>query len=290
MAHEGVDSVSVPDYCDSHALAKAFAGVELVFHLAARAHQRETEDDETAFHRANVDTTDAVVQACIDASVRRLVFVSSIGVHGNHSGAHPFTESNPPAPVETYALSKLAAERVVTERLHSDAASGTDYVILRPPLVYGPGCPGNFRTLLNLIARAPIVPLGALDAPRTFVYIDNLTDALLVAAQHPAAARRIFVIGDDRDICVGEIAREVAAELGRSPRVVWDVAPQLLAWIARLAGRSTAYAKLAAPLQVDAGAFRSATGWRSPFDPREGLRRTARQWRATQSSAQAGTP
>jgi UDP-4-keto-D-FucNAc 4-reductase len=272
----GAESIVVPDYRDTQSLVRAFGHVDAVFHLAARAHQRDAGDTDASYREANVEATANVARACGRAGVRRLVFVSSIGVNGNRSSRGPFTESDTPAPVEAYAVSKLAAERAVAEQL---AAGPTDYVILRPPLVYGPGCPGNFRTLLNLVARAPIVPLGALEAPRTFIYIESLLAALLVAAIHPAASRRTFVVADDRDVSVAEVARTVASELGRSARVVWNVEPRWLAWAARLAGRASAYDKLTAPLQVDASAFSAATGWVPSFSPQEGLRATARQWR-----------
>jgi UDP-glucose 4-epimerase len=203
------------------------------------------------------------------------VFVSSIGVHGNRTDGRPFTEIDQPRPVDAYAVSKLEAERVVADLL---ADGPTDFVVLRPPLVYGPGCPGNFRTLLNLAARAPIVPLGAIDAPRTFIYVENLLDALLVSARHPAASRKTFVIADGRDLSVSEVVRTVAVELGRSPHAVWNVPPIVLAWAARIAGQGSTYSKLTAPLQVDASMFRAATGWIPSFDPRQGLVETARQW------------
>jgi UDP-4-keto-D-FucNAc 4-reductase len=277
----GVTAWPIPDYGDIGTLAKAFDGVDTVFHLAARAHQHDTGDAALQYREANVDVTRNIVRACLESGVRRLVFASSIGVHGNLTDRHPFTERDRPAPVDAYAVSKLAAEQAVTEGLRSGP---TDHVILRPPLVYGAGCPGNFRSLLRLAARAPIVPLGALRAPRSFIYIDNLVDALLLAARHPGTSRRVFVVADKRDTSVAEIVRTVTAELGRSSHAVLNVAPGLLALIARMAGKSTAYAKLAAPLQVDAAEFSRVTGWTPPVDTLEGLRRTARQW-ATASVA-----
>lgn len=271
----GATAWPIPDYGDLGSLAKAFDGVDTVFHLAARAHQHDAGDAASRYREANVDVTMNVVRACLERGVRRLVFASSIGVHGNLTEGRPFTERDRPAPVDAYAVSKLDAERAVTEGLRTGP---TDHVILRPPLVYGAGCPGNFRSLLRLAASAPIVPLGALRAPRSFIYIDNLVDAMLLAARHPGASRRVFVVADKRDTSVGEIMRTVTAELGRSSHVVLNVAPALLALIARVTGQSSTYAKLAAPLQVDATEFSRVTGWTPPVDTLDGLRRTARQW------------
>lgn len=268
-----VESVMVRDYLDTAELREAFTGVSAVVHLAARAHQNDGDDATHAYHEANVQSTLSVTHACVAAGVRRLVFVSSIGVNGNHSAHGPFTEADVPQPVEPYAKSKLEAERALAARL---AHGATDFVIIRPPLVYGPGCPGNFRQLLRLATRAPIVPLGAVTAPRRFVYVGNLVDALRVAAWHPAASRRTFLVADGRDVSVAEVVRTAAAAIGRSPARIWNVPPQLLALAARLAGRSGAFNKLAAALQIDAAAFSAATGWTPPFDPSEGLVVTAR--------------
>jgi len=266
----------VRDYADIATLAATLQGVDVLIHLAARAHLGSAgPEDEALFQAANVDTTRAVAQACVEAGVRRMVFVSSIGVLGNHTHGRPWTDADTPNPVETYAKSKLAAEESVAAVL---GVGSTDFVILRPSLVYGPGCPGNFRTLVKLAARLPLVPLGALVAPRSFVYVANLVDALLVAARHPAASRRTFIVCDNRDVSVAEVVRTVGAALGRSPRAVVNVPPRLLSIVACLTGKYATYEKLSAELRADASGFREATGWSPPFDPTQGLVATAREW------------
>jgi UDP-4-keto-D-FucNAc 4-reductase len=259
----------VVDYGDVRQLANAFADASVVFHLAARAHQLDGPDAETAYERANVFNTQCVAEACLQASVKRLVFVSSIGVHGNRSNAAAFTEADPPAPAEPYAVSKLKAERLLSRVL---ADTTTDFVILRPPLVYGAGCPGNFKLLLSMATRAPIVPLVGITAPRRFIYVGNLVDALRMAAQHPAASRKTFVLGDARDVTVSEIAQLAMAQSGRSPWVGMRVPPIVLGAIATVAGKRAALDKLMAPLQVNPQLFCASTGWSPPFDPSVGLR------------------
>lgn len=267
------------DYADVDRLAADLAGARWVFHLAARAHQagEEGRDHDAVYREANVETTRRVAQAARRAGASRVVFASSIGVHGNHTTGRPFRADDPPAPVEAYAVSKLAAEEALAEEL---AQGPTDYVVIRPPLVYGPGCPGNFERLVRLVQKAPVVPLGGLRAPRSFIYLDNLVDALLAAAAHPAASRRRFVVADGRDLSVGEVATVLAPALGRRPSSVWNLPGSALKWLAVLAGRQAAYRKLADPLQVDGSAFQEATGWKPPVDPHEGLRVTARSARS----------
>ena len=274
----GVREVVVADYADTARLASSLEGVELLVHLAARAHLESAgEDDEALFHAANVDVTLAVARACIVAGVKRFVLVSSIGVNGHRTTGRPFTADDVPCPAEPYATSKWEAERALASLLRGTAL---EYVILRPPLVYGPGCPGNFGRLVRLVARAPVIPLGALSALRSFIYVDNLVDALLVAGRHPGIQPGPFLLADGRDISVGEVVRQLAAELRPGSSAVRNVPPWLLAGLARCAGRAQAYAKLASPLQVDASAFSRATGWRAPFDPGDGLRETARHYAA----------
>lgn len=272
---DGVASVRMATYLDTHALRRSFEGCAVVVHLAARAHRSPNSDRaaaEAAFRAANVDVTRSVAQAARAASSRRLVLVSSIGVHGSRTQGRPFTEADAPRPDEPYAVSKWQGEQAAAEVL---AGSATELVVLRPPLVYGPGAPGNFGQLLGLVKRLPLVPLGGLHRPRSLIHIDNLCSAIGLACWHPQAAGRHFVLCDGDDVSVADIARELAAGLGRSPRCVVDVPEPWLRRAAALLGRGAAIDKLAGELRVDASAFRAATGWQPPRRAREALRATA---------------
>lgn len=263
------------DYADASWLAQILSGCDAVIHLAARAHQiGESLDADTArrYREANVEPLLAIAQAAQRADVRRVVLLSSIGVNGNATHGQPFTEADDPAPAEPYALSKLEAEHALARALSTD---GTDWVILRPPLVYGPGCPGNLARLIGLAARAPLLPLGGLHAPRTLISIDNLIDAILVAAEHPAVSRRSYVVADARDVDVAQMLRAFLAGLGRAEWRLLAVPAPLLGALARAAGKHAAWAKISGALQVDASAFAAATGWRARVDPADGLRACA---------------
>lgn len=264
----GTEFLAVTDYLDTHRLQQAFSGSAVVVHLAARAHQRDGADAESAYNVANVRSTGAVAVASRAAGVKRVVHLSSIGVNGNRSSDRPFSEEDIPAPAEPYARSKLEGERLVIDRLSNGP---TDFVILRPPLVYGSGCPGNFRELLSLVANAPFVPLGSLRAPRRFIHVANLVDAILVAATHRNVSRRVYLLGDSRDVSVAEIVRTAATAMGRNPHAIWNVPPPILALLAKLAGKGGAYERLSAPLQLDSSAFCRQTGWLPSVDPRQGI-------------------
>jgi UDP-4-keto-D-FucNAc 4-reductase len=283
MSRRGTGVTHVRDlvlnnYADISALAANLDGVDTLIHLAARAHQGVGgESDAALFHEANVDSAVHVARACVLAGVRRLVLLSSIGVHGSSTHGRPFTEADAPAPKELYAISKWRGEQAVSEAL--DGRS-TELVVLRPPLVYGPGAPGNFGQLLKLVQRLPLVPLGGLHRRRSFIHIDNLCDAIVRAAWHPQAAGRRFVLCDGEDVSVAQIARELATGFGRSSRCVVDVPEAGLRWAASLLGRGAALEKLAGELRIDASAFRAATGWLPPRPVLEALRETAARSRS----------
>lgn len=265
----------VPDYRDAGALQKALADCDVVVHLAARAHRLHDADRataEAAFREANVDGARALATAARQAGLRRVVLVSSIGVHGSRTSGRPFTEADAPRPQEPYAVSKWEGEQAVADALEGSA---TELVVLRPPLVYGPGAPGNFAQLLGLVRRLPWVPLGGLHRQRSLIHVDNLCDAIELAIRHPQAAGRRFVLCDGDDVSVAEIAHELAMGFDRNPACVVNVPEGLLRAAASLLGRGAAVAKLADELRVDASAFRAATGWVPPRRAREALRETA---------------
>lgn len=272
---DGVVLTAEVDYTDVDRLAELLAGCDAVIHLAARAHRiGEPVDAETPrrYREANVAPVLAVAQASQRAGLRRVVLVSSIGVNGSATHGRPFTEADTPAPTEPYAVSKLEAEQALQQAL---ATGVTDWVVLRPPLVYGPGCQGNLARLIGLAARAPLLPLGGLHAPRTLVALDNLIDALILAAQHEAVSRRSFIVADGYDVDVAAMLGAFLDGLGRGRWRLLPVPAGLLGALARAAGKGAAWSKMSGALQVDATAFRSATGWQPRINPADGLRAAA---------------
>jgi UDP-glucose 4-epimerase len=275
----GCREVAVGDYTDEALLARTVNAAEAVFHLAAQAHNRSTSKDEGAiFHAANVLPTAALARACARVNVARFVMVSTIGVLGNSTKSVAFSDATQTAPVDAYAVSKSLAEELVTEVL---SENDCDYCILRPPLVYGPGSPGNFAGLVAIAAKAPLIPLAGIHAPRTFIYVDHLVNALVVAATHPAASRRKFVISDGEDTSVAEIICCAAKTFGRHPWRVVAIPELLLRTFGILAGQRARIDKLLAPLRVDAIGFQSATGWHPDQHTSEAIASTIREWQVT---------
>ncbi|MBI3993337.1 MAG: NAD-dependent epimerase/dehydratase family protein [Candidatus Lambdaproteobacteria bacterium] len=268
----GEQAVVVGDIGPETDWRAALDGVERVLHLAGRAHvMRDTAADPAeAFHRVNTLGTQRLMQAAGEAGVRRLVFVSTIHVNGQTSGEQPFREADAPHPVGPYAQSKWEAEQIVRD---AGARHGLETVVVRPPLVYGPGVKGNFLRLLSWVARGVPLPLAALAGRRSLVALDNLVDLLACCLSHPAAAGELFLAADGEDLTTPELIRRIAACMGQSPRL-FPFPPAGLALAARLAGATGAWQRLSQPLQVSAAHNRARLQRREPLSVDEGLLQT----------------
>jgi nucleoside-diphosphate-sugar epimerase len=247
----------------------ALAGVDAVVHLAARAHiVHDSSPDAHALYRAvNTLGTLRLAEAAATAGVRRFVFLSSVRVHGERSTGAPFTESSPLAATDPYGRSKAEAERGLAALA---AAGGLEPVILRPPLVYGPGARGNFARLVRLVERGVPLPLGAVRNRRSLVFLGNLVDAIVLSVDHPAATRETFMVSDGEDVSTPELIRRIARVLGKSTRLI-PVPPAVLRLGGRLVGRSDDVARLLDDLVVDSSRIGERLGWRPPFTLDEGL-------------------
>jgi nucleoside-diphosphate-sugar epimerase len=248
---------------------RAVEGVEAVVHLAARVHMTGEEASSALprFRAVNTAGPAALARAARDSSVRRFVLVSTTTVYGDRSGARPFDESSPPAPATPYAQSKLEAEQLVAGILKG---SPTELVVLRPPLVYGPGAKGNFARLVRLVQRGIPLPLGSVRNKRSLVFVDNLADAIMRALDHPAAAGRTYIVSDGEDVSTPDLIARLAAALGRQPRL-FAVPPALLRLGGALLGRRDEVGRLLDDMVVDSSRIRTELGWRPPFTVGEGL-------------------
>lgn len=271
----GEDRRVVADLASASDLGSVLEGAEVVIHLAGRAHVlRDTEPDpDSAFRRANVDSTVRLAEAAARAKVRRVVFVSSIGVNGDQTHGAAFVESATPAPVESYARSKLEAEQQllsVAKREHIET------VIVRPAIVYGPGAPGNVRRLLSLVSRGLPLPLAAIQNKRNLIGVENLSDLLLLCAGSPAAAGELFLAAEPDAHSTPELLRVIARGMGRPSRL-FSVPEQVLRLSAQLVGMRAQFEKLCGSLEVNADKARGVLGWKPRVSFEDGIVRTA-QW------------
>jgi nucleoside-diphosphate-sugar epimerase len=249
------------------------ANVDCVIHAAGRAHVlRDTAADPLAsFRRVNVEGTRHLALQSAEAGVRRLVFISSIGVNGvSTDGRGPFSGEDLPKPVEPYGRSKWEAEQALREVA---TCTGLDVVIVRPPLVYGPGVQANFRRLISLVQRGWPLPLGGVRNRRSLVALDNLVDMLIRCASDPAAAGETFLVSDDDDLSTPDLLRRLGAAMGVPVRLL-PIPRAILLQGARLIGRRGEAERLLGSLQVDIRRTRELLGWRPVVSVDEGLRRT----------------
>lgn len=258
----------------------ALDGIEAVVHLAARVHvMRDTAADPLAAFRAvNRDGTRRLAEAAAAAGVRRFVYVSSIKAVCDESRPEPVTDATPPDPHSPYGVSKREAELALSEIA---ARTGMESCVLRPPLVYGPGVGGNFRTLMELVRRGVPLPLGRVENRRSLLFVGNLADAIERCLTHPGAAGGSFLLHDGAPPSTPALVREIAGALGVPARLI-PMPAGVLALAARLAGRPAAWDRVGGTLVVDDRGIRDAIGWAPPHDRAHGLRVTAEWFKARQ--------
>ena len=250
----------------------ALQGVDAVVHCAARVHvmQDDAIDPLQAYREVNVYGTLNLANQAAQARVRRFVFVSSIKVNGEASlPRQPFSADDVPSPLDPYGLSKLEAERGLRE---IEAQTGMEVVIVRPPLVYGPGVKANFATMMRWVARGLPLPLGAIHNARSLVALDNLVDLLVTCLKHPAAAGQTFLVSDGEDVSTTELLRCTAQAMGKKA-LLFPVPASVLELCATLLGKRAVAQRLCGSLQVDIAKTCRLLGWKPPLTLDQGLRK-----------------
>ena len=250
----------------------ALEGVAVVVHSAARVHvMHDTEADPlTAFRAVNVEGTLNLARQAAAAGVKRFVFISSVKVNGESTQpGRAFTEIHAPNPQDAYGQSKYEAEQGLRQL---SAETGMEVVIIRPPLVYGPGVKANFAALMRAVQRGWPLPLGAVHNQRSLVALDNLVDFIVTCITHPQAANQTFLVSDGQDLSTTELVRGMAQAAGVSARLL-PVPVWALQAGASLLRKSDAVQRLCGSLQIDISKARSLLGWVPPVSVEEGLRR-----------------
>src|SRR5579872_4032100 len=223
---DGARTIVVPELTGFADWVQLVDGMDVVIHLAARAHEvgTLTPDASSVYRAANVEVTRRLALAAAGNSDRRFVFLSSVGVNGQATTGRAFTEADAPAPTGPYAVSKWEAERQLDDLA---SRSGMQVVRVRPPLVYGPGVRGNLLRLLQMVARGIPLPLGGLRRPRSFIGRDNLCDLLLACVDAPGAANELFLVAEPKPRSTGELLEAICAAMGFRHRFFHLPAPVL---------------------------------------------------------------
>lgn len=269
---EGVKHVQVGDLLPNTNWNAALQQVNAVVHCAARVHvmQDSANNPLDAYRHVNVQGTLNLARQAAQAGVRRFVFVSSIKVNGEATlPGKPFSADDEPAPLDPYGLSKMEAEQGLQE---ISAQTGMEVVIVRPPLVYGPGVKANFASMMRWVAKGVPLPLGAIHNARSMVALDNLVDLLVTCLRHPAATGQTFLVSDGVDVSTTQLLRRTAHAMGKPARLL-PVPAVLLEWGAALLGKRDVAQRLCGSLQVDISKTRQLLGWSPPLTLDQGLRK-----------------
>ena len=252
----------------------ALGGISAVVHCAARVHVMAdmASNPLEEFRRINVQGTLNLARQAAAAGVRRFVFVSSIKVNGEATQLGcPFTAEDAPAPMDAYGVSKMEAEQGLREIARQ---TGMEVVIIRPPLVYGPGVKANFAAMMRWLQRGIPLPLGAIRNQRSLVALDNLVDLIVTCLSHPAAANQTFLASDGEDVSTTELLRRMGQALGHPARLI-PLPASVLKVVVALVGKSDVAQRLCGSLQVDISKTRQLLGWTTPLSLDEGLRKAA---------------
>lgn len=271
MSHE----VVVGNLNASTNFKPGLTGCDAVIHLAARVHVMDDPATEPLmlYRETNTEATRNLARQAADAGVKRFVFISSIKVNGEFTKLHrPFTSEDLPAPKDPYGVSKHEAEQLL--RL-IPAETGMEVVIIRPPLVYGPGAKANFAAMMRWLARGVPLPFAAVtDNRRSLVALDNLVDLITTCLDHPAAANQTFLVSDGEDLSTAQLLKRMGTAMGCPARLFYSP-PALLKLGARVFNKPEIYQRLCGSLQLDIANTRHVLGWTPPVTVDEGLRRAA---------------
>lgn len=270
----GVEQIATGDLTPNTDWQQALVGVDAVVHLAARVHVMHDQviDPLAEFRKVNVAGTERLARMAAAAGVRRFVFLSSVKVNGEGRSV-PYAETDPSKPEDPYGVSKWEAEQILHE-IATDA--GLKVVILRPPLVYGPGVKANFLKLLQLVERGIPLPLATVNNCRSLIYLENLINAIIVCISHPKAAGQTYMVSDGEDISTPELIRRMADALGRPSRL-FPFSPALMRFIGRVTYKVDVVDRLLSSLVVDTSKMHRELNWVPPFTMEQGLKETA-EW------------
>jgi nucleoside-diphosphate-sugar epimerase len=295
----GIETVSIGPIGSDTEWEEALAGIDTVVHLAARVHvMRESAADPLAtFKLVNIAGTERLARQAAEAGVKRLVYISSVKVNGERTGDNPqiaqitrirkkkagvrgrrseagnrektgvrgqrselkevFSEGDVPEPRDPYAVSKWEAEQGLVAIAEE---TGLEVVIIRPPLVYGPGVKANFRLLMKWVRIGVPLPLGAVNNKRSFVALDNLVSFIIHCIDHPKAANEVFLISDGEDVSTTELLQKMARAFGKRSFLL-PVPVGLMTFVACLLGKRNVTDRLFGSLQVDSSKARDLLGW-----------------------------
>jgi len=249
---------------------EVLVGCDVIVHLAAKVHvmKKLQGSDLQQFSEVNFHATMNLARQAVRCGVKRFIFLSSVKVNGEATAlGKPFLESDPVAPSDPYAVSKRDAER---ELLALSETEGMDVVIIRSPLVYGPGVKANFRGLIKIVEIGIPLPIALVDNARSMVFLGNLIDFILLCSEHPKAKNQTFFVSDGKDVSTPQLIKRIAHHFGRTARLV-SVRQEILRFVSRTLGLLPVYNRLVGNLQVSIDKAHTLLEWIPPFTFDQGI-------------------
>ena len=266
--------IVIDDLCEVDDWQNMLTGIDAVMHLAAYVHEQSGDLSEQArlqCTRLNIDVTKRLASAAASVGVIHFLYVSSVKVHGESSNHNEsVTELTDPMPEGGYAKSKLIAEGILRD---VESSSEMKVVIVRPPLVYGPGVKANFLRLIKLVEKGIPLPLAAVDNRRSFIYLENLVDMLALSIVHPAAAGQTFLVSDSESVSTPVLIKMLADGLGVSPRL-FPISVRLMRVLAAVGGERSTVDRLVQSLVIDATHVHNTLDWEPPYSMEQGINDT----------------
>jgi len=274
---EKVAQICVGDLTGNTNYSEALKGMDCVIHCAARVHvmNDDVSDPLEEFRRVNVEGTLNLARQAAKAGVKRFVFISSIKVNGEGTFDIPFSPDDSYIPTDPYGLSKWEAEQALCALAEE---SGLEVVIIRPPLIYGPGVKANFQSMIQWLKKGVPLPFGAIHNQRSMVALDNLVDFIALCIYHPKAANQTFLISDGEDVSTTELLRKVAKAFDKKSRLI-PVPVSLMRFAAGLFGKQAMADRLFGSLQVDSSKGRNLLGWKPVISMDEQLKKTVKSYK-----------
>ncbi|WP_180706229.1 UDP-glucose 4-epimerase family protein [Dickeya aquatica] len=273
---EDIDNSSVfrADLTESTDWMPALRDVDVIVHCAARVHQMSDKQGALALYRqTNVAGTLRLARQASEAGVKRFIFISSVKVNGESTPfGQPFLPEVIIPPADPYALSKFEAEQGL---LALSRETGLEVVIIRPPLVYGPGVKANFQAMMRWVMRGVPLPLAAVDNRRSLVFVDNLVSLVLLCLDNPQAVGKVWMVSDDHDVSTATLLADMARALGVRNRS-WRCPVSLLRCAATIVGKGAMVERLVGSLQVDVSDTRQCLGWQPAIPYHQAMSITAR--------------
>lgn len=273
-----IQTVAIASLNDLNQRLDILAQVDCIIHLAARVHQmKDTAADPLAAFRAiNTEATLNLARQAAQHGVKRFIYLSSIKVNGEKTTpGRPFTADDTPAPQDPYGISKAEAEIQLRQLA---AETGLEVVIIRPPLVYGPGVKANFLSMMRWLDKGFPLPLGAIHNRRSLVALPNLVDLIITCLTHPAAANQTFLVSDNEDLSTTDLLRRMSNALGKTAWLL-PIPVQWLEFTASLLGKKAVAQRLCSSLQLDIHKTQTLLNWTPPISVDEALQYTARHFR-----------